>query len=210
MRIRAILGAVLAAAVLFGQAAASAQGEKGTVTGRVVDAHGQPIAGARVTVVGETDAEAATDEKGEFRLELTPGEYRLQFEADGHTTAAMREPVAVEAGKQTKLKKRVELPDADEGSVVRGSVFDAAGRAVSGARVTIERVNLDGGPTVERLEMTSASDEMGLFAFRLPKGGGRFRLTATHGKYAPATVTVDVTGGEIINAPPLKLHPGGN
>src|SRR6185369_14616690 len=114
MRIRAILGAVVFAAVVFGQAAASAQGQKGTVTGRVVDAHGKPVAGARVTIVGETDAEAATDEKGDFRLELEPGEYRLQFEADGHATAAMREPIAVEAGKQTKLKKRIELPDADE------------------------------------------------------------------------------------------------
>src|SRR5262245_18142417 len=113
MRIRTILGAVLAATVLFGQAAASAQGDKGTVTGRVVDAHGKPIAGARVSVVGETEGEAATYEKGEFRLELEPGEYRLQFEADGHATAAMREPVAIEAGKQIKLKKRVELPDAD-------------------------------------------------------------------------------------------------
>lgn len=210
MRIRAILGAVLAAAVLFGQAAASAQGEKGTVTGRVVDAHGKPIAGARVSVVGETEGGAATDEKGEFRLELEPGEYRLQFEADGHATAAMREPVAVEAGKQTKLKKRVELPEADEGSIVRGSVFDLAGRAVSGAKITIERIAGADGQSVASLEMTSASDEMGLYAFRLPKGGGRFRVTATHGKYAPATVTVDVTGGEIINAPPLKLHPGGN
>ena len=210
MRFRAILGAVIAAAFVFGQAAAAAQGQKGTVTGRVVDAHGKSIAGARVSVVGETDAAATTDEKGEFRLELEPGEYRLQFEADGHSTAAMREPVAVEAGKETKLKKRVALPEADEGSVVRGSVFDAAGRAVAGARVTIERVATDGAPATAPLEMTSTSDEMGLFAFQLPKGGGRFRLTATHGKYAPATVTVDVTGGEIINAPPLQLHPGGN
>jgi hypothetical protein len=210
MQIRAILGAVLAAAVLVGQAAAAAPGEKGTVTGRVVDAHGKSIAGARVSVVGEDGAEASTDAKGEFRLELEPGEYRLQFEADGHATAAMREPVAVEAGKETKLKKRVSLPEADEGSVVRGSVFDAAGRAVSGARVTIERVAADDGRAIAPLEMATTSDEMGLFAFRLPKGGGRFRLTATHGKYAPATVTVEVTGGEIINAPPLKLHPGGD
>ena len=210
MRIRAILGAVVVAVVVFGQAAASAQGQKGTVTGRVVDAHGKSIAGARVSVVGEDGAEASTDAKGEFRLELEPGEYRLQFEADGHATAAMREPVAVEAGKETKLKKRVSLPEVDEGSVVRGSVFDVAGRAVSGARVTIERVAADDGRAIAPLEMASTSDEMGLFAFRLPKGGGRFRLTATHGKYAPATVTVDVTGGEIINAPPLKLHPGGD
>ena len=39
----------------------------------------------------------------------------------------------------------------------------------------------------------AASDSMGLFAFRVPAGGGRYRLTATHPKYASATVTVDVT-----------------
>src|SRR4051812_30555875 len=102
MRIRAILGALVVVVVVFGQVAASAQGQKGAVTGRVGDAHGKGVAGARVSVVGETDAEATTDEKGDFRLELEPGEYRLQFEADGHATAAMREPVAVAAGKQTK------------------------------------------------------------------------------------------------------------
>jgi hypothetical protein len=205
MRIRGILGAALAAAVLFGQAAAAAEGQKGTLTGRVVDARGKGIAGAHVAASGAAEAEATTDEKGEFRLELEPGEYRLQFDAEGHATAAMREPVTVQAGKETKLRHRVELPDADEGSVVRGSVFDGYGRSIPGARVTIERVPGADGKPVPELRREATSDSMGLFAFRLPKGGGRYRLTATHEKYPSASVMVDVTGGEILNAPPLTM-----
>jgi hypothetical protein len=202
-----MFGAALAAVVLLvpGPAAASAQGPKGTVTGRVVDARGKGIAGARVSASGATEAETATDGKGEFRIELDPGEYRFQFEAEGHASAAMRDAVTVEAGRETKLRRRVTLPEADEGSVVRGSVFDAAGRGVAGARVAIERVpGADGRPAAS-LKMSATSDSMGLFAFRLPKGGGRFRLTATHAKYPSASVTIDVAGGEILNAPPLRL-----
>src|SRR4051812_18651443 len=135
MRIRQMLVAALAAVALFGPSALAADGGKGTVTGRVVDAHGKGIAGARVTASGAADAEATTGEDGEFRVDLDPGEYRFQFEADGHATAATRDAVKVEAGKQTKLRRRVTLPDATAGSVVRGSVFDAAGRSISGARV---------------------------------------------------------------------------
>ena len=205
MQIRAILGAALAAAVLFGQPAARAQGQKGTVTGRVVDARGKAIAGARVSASGAADAEATTDGKGEFRLELDPGDYRFQFEAEGNATAALREPVTVEAGKQTKLRRRVELTEADQGSVVRGSVFDPAAQSVEGARVRIERIPGADGQPVAPMKMEARSDSMGLFTFRLPKGGGRYRLTATHEKYPSASVTVDVAGGEIVNAPPLTL-----
>src|SRR5689334_16272545 len=136
MRIRGILGAALAAIVLLVQVAAAAEGEKGTLTGRVVDAHGKGIGGAHVTASGAGDADATTDGNGEFRLELDPGTYSLQFEAEGHASAAMRERVTVEAGKQTKLRRRVELPDADEGSVVRGSVFTVDGLSIAGARIT--------------------------------------------------------------------------
>lgn len=210
MRIRAIFGAFFAAAVLFGTTAALAEGSKGTVTGRVVDVRGKPIAGARVSATGETDAEATTDDEGQFRLALDPGEYRLQFEAEGHASATIRQLVKVQAGKETKLGRRVTLPGASPGSVVRGSVFDKAGRTITGAKVHLERIPEEEGQPVSSVKMDSTSDSMGLFTFRLPKGDGRYKLTASHEKFATTSVTVDVTDGAIVNAPPLTMGPGGS
>ena len=204
MRIQVLLLTLLAL-VSLGHGAAFAEAEKGTVTGRVVDKRGKPVAGARVSVAGGEEGGATTDKDGEFRLELEPGEYRLQFEADGYASASLREPVTVKAGRQTKLKRRVELPESDTGTVVRGSVFDEAGRSVAGATVVLEPIPGADGQTVASRKMDAASDSMGLFAFRLPAGSGRYRLTAKHPKFKTATVTVDVTGGEILNAPPLKM-----
>jgi hypothetical protein len=207
MRTFAALTAFFAVIALAAAGSAAQSGAKGSVTGRVVDARGKAIAGARVTATGPSDATATTDAKGEFRIELEPGEYRLQFDAEGHATAAMREPVTVEAGKATKLKRRVQLPASDEQSVVRGSVFNGVGIAIPDATVTIERIPGEGGASAGEFRRQAVSDSMGLFAFRVPAGGGRFKLTATHDRYATTSVTVDLSGGEILNAPPLTMEP---
>ena len=184
-----------------------AQGSTGTVTGKVVDAKGKAISGARVLASGTADVEGTTDAKGVFRLSVQPGEYRLQFEADGYSNATLREPVIVTAGHETKLKRRVELPEADQESVVRGSTFNRDGLSLAGARIVVERIPDDGGAPVPSFRREVRSDSMGLFAVRVPKGEGRYRLTATLERHQPATAVVDVSGGEIVNAPPLKLVP---
>lgn len=184
---------------------ARAQGETGTLTGKVVDAKGRAIAGARVLASGAADAEGSTDEKGVFRLSVQPGEYRLQFEADGYSNAALREAVVVTAGRETKLKHRVELPAADEESVVRGSTFKPDGLSLAGVRVVIERIPDDDGAPVSSFRRETRSDSMGVFAIRVPKGEGRYRLTATLDGHQTATAVVNVSGGEIVNAPPLKM-----
>jgi hypothetical protein len=204
MRIQVLLLTLLAFAAM-GNGAAFAEAEKGSVTGRVVDKRGKAIAGARVSATGDEGTGATTDKDGEFRLELEPGAYRLQFEADGYSSATLRDTVTIEAGRTTKLKRRVELPESDTSTVVRGSVFDELGRSIAGAKVVLERIPGADGQAVAPTKMGAASDSMGLFAFRLPAGSARYRLTATHPKFKAATITVDVAGGEILNAPPLKL-----
>lgn len=185
--------------------AVSAQGATGRLSGRVVDAKGKAIAGARVLASGAADAEGTTDEKGVFRMDVLPGDYRLQFEADGYSNAALREVVTVTAGRETKLKRKVELPEADQGSVVRGSVFNTDGLSIAGARVLIERIPDDSGAPVSGFRRETRTDSMGLFATRVPRGEGRYRLTASLDRYQPATTVVNVLGGEIVNAPVLKL-----
>jgi hypothetical protein len=181
---------------------------KGSLVGRIVDERGKGIAGARVVANGAEDAEATTDEKGEFRLELAAGEYRLRFEADGYASSAFVDRVKIVSGKETKLPRKVELPESDQQSVIRGSVFDEVGRSVAGAKVVLERVPGDDGAPVRSMKRETRADSTGMFAFRVPEGEARYRLTATADKRAPATATVDVFGGEIVNAPPLKLASG--
>ena len=181
--------------------------DTGVLTGKVVDERGKAIAGAHVVASGAADAETTTNAKGEFRFELEPGSYRLQFDADMHASAALREPVDVVAGKETKLKRRVELPAADETSVVRGSVFTREGLSIADARIVIERVPGPDGKPVAPFTRRAESDSMGVYAFHVPKGGGRYTLTASHERFGSASISVELSGGEILNAPPLTLEP---
>jgi hypothetical protein len=191
----------------FALSAAAAEGKKGTISGRVVNDDGKPIAGARVTASGAADVEGTTDGEGRFRVEADPGEYRVQVEAEGYATTAVSGKVRVEPGREAKIGRKIAMEAADQGSVVRGSVFDPAGRSIQGARVMLERVQGDDGKPIAPLKLDSRSDSMGIFAFRVPPGAGRYRLTSTHEKFATATVVVDVFGNELVNAPPLRMTP---
>lgn len=204
---RAGFVACLVAVLLTIAAPASAEDGKGTVTGRVVNTHGKAIADARVIATSDNDVETKTNLKGEFAIDLPPGSYRLRFEADGYASTTLRLPIAVEPGKTTKLNSRVELPDVDDDSVVRGTVFDTVGRTLSGIHVDLERVPGDDGEPVKQLKRQATTDQNGFFVFHLPGGEGRYKLTATSPKHETVSVVVNVAGGEILNAPPLTLSP---
>src|SRR5437879_6120658 len=91
-------------------------GAKGSVTGRVVDNHGHAVADAHVRAIannGATSAEAAADAKGAFRLDLDPGQYHLEVDAEGFIQTSLTDPVSIEAGHETKLKRKIELREAD-------------------------------------------------------------------------------------------------
>jgi len=206
MEIRRILVSI-AMICAFALTAAAAEGKKGTISGRVVNDDGKPISGARVTVSAEADVEATTDADGRFRVEVDPGEYRVQVDAEGYATTAVSGKVRVDAGREAKIGRKIEMESSDQGSVVRGSVFDPAGRSIPDARVVLERIPGDDGKPVAALKRDARSDSMGFFTFRVPPGEGRYRLTSTHEKFATATVTVDVFGNELVNAPPLKMSP---
>jgi len=87
----------------------------GTVTGEVVDARGEPVAGAKVSVgwfsarrPGTLDAAAVTDARGEFRLEeVAEGEIAVEASAPG-TGKGRAEPIHVIAGETTR-GVRIEL-----------------------------------------------------------------------------------------------------
>ena len=105
------------------------------------------------------------------------------------------ENVEVRAGKTLSLKDRLFLP-VDEGSVafIRGSVFNAVGRSLPGARVELGRVEADG--SLKKLD-SRVSNATGSFVFKLTPERGRYRLTAKADGAGAATEDVEIEGPAI-------------
>ncbi len=201
--------ALAALLILNGTSSATAI-EPGWVVGRVVSTKGKAIAAAtvRATPAGEgAVVEASTSAKGTFRIELAPGEYRLEFEATGFASSALRERVTVASGKTTKVKYRVELPAASVGSTIRGSVFTADGRSVPGIKVVLERLAADGRSVIADETRSTRTDAMGIYAFHVADGEANYRVSTNSDDYQDSTTTVAAGGGVLVNVPALKIKP---
>ncbi len=140
-----------------------------TGTGRVVDEHQDPIAGARVRLTaerlrgGEASPETAeTTGEGRFELPgLGAGRYRLTVEARGYARITVP-GVEVPAGRDGVDLGTVVLAPGVE---ICGRVVDPSGLPIAGAEVLEETVwkrppSLDGGSDAPR----SVSDADGFFA----------------------------------------------
>ena len=171
----ALLLAVVCAGEKEGKVAPDAPGG---VRGKVrVDGSTTP-AGVTGTVRrgDEEVARAQTDRKGQYEIGgLAPGTYSLTFRKEGLKTAELK-PYEVRPGKVGSLGDRIYL-DIDEGSVVfvKGTVFNAGGRSVAGARVELLLLAADG---TERKIDGRVSSESGQFSFRLKPGQARYRVAA--------------------------------
>ena len=61
----------------------------GTVQGKVTDAAGQPVAGAKITLAGS--GSATTDKSGTYTLEgIDPGEYQLEAAKTGYQKSSVK------------------------------------------------------------------------------------------------------------------------
>src|SRR5215211_5638935 len=83
---------VAIAAFAFASVPAEAAAPRGSIRGMIMDAGGQPLVGAAVVVLAETEESkpakiikrASTDSEGKFTAgDITPGRYRVKAEADG-------------------------------------------------------------------------------------------------------------------------------
>jgi hypothetical protein len=178
----------------------------GAITGRVKVAPGATPGGVAVTVRrgDEEVARRETNSKGEFQFEgLAPGTYGLTLRKAGLEVGRM-EDVQVRAGKTVSLKDRLYLP-VDDGAIahIRGSVFDANGRSLGGAKVELARVEADG--TFKKLD-DRVSNATGSFAFRLTPEHGRYRLTAKADGAEPVSEEVNIDGAAIYRVA-LSLRP---
>ncbi len=152
----------------------------GGAKGKVRNMRGDSLVGATITarLNGKDVATATTNGKGEFTITgLEPGVYNFVFDASGYATG-IKYGVEVKPGKPRDLGGNLILM-VDRGSrvVIQGSVFFKDGTSVTGAKVTVDKVNSDG--STKRLG-TGYSSVSGEFTFSQPEGKAKYRITATY------------------------------
>lgn len=130
----------------------------GVLRGRVQDALGQPLPGARVSVdVERQEVAGEADAQGAFALVVPEGVWTVEANAPGHVDVRVDGvPVALETGGEVTLTLA-------RGGGLEGTVLDADGRPLAGAPVFAYREG-------QRLGQAQ-SDEQGRFALEgLPAG----------------------------------------
>ena len=159
-----------------------------TVEGRVLDARGQPAAGAEVSVVNLPPLpqlrHATTDEKGQFRLKgVLPGIATVSAVRPGDLAQARRQ-VSIQPG-----RNEVELVLESSGHPVSGRVVDEAGEPLPGMPVW-----LDGAASTRKA--TSAADGSFMLA-NLPDGSYKVHSWSESERRGSPWVPVVVAGGPI-------------
>lgn len=91
-----------------------AQNASGSISGRVADQRGDSISGAQIilTSPGGNKPVTRTDDRGEYRLELPPGEHELRVEAKGFSSTSQR--VTVIADTTTSVAWLMEVEQVPE------------------------------------------------------------------------------------------------
>jgi hypothetical protein len=179
---------------LFSSVSISAQ--TGGLKGKIRNWKGNGIANVTVTVrqSGKDVKTVKSDGKGNFIIQnLENGTYNLIFDGKGYSSSLLSN-VEVKKNKVRELPDRLILA-VDQGTLVliRGSVFTQDGRSVTGAEVTLEKINSDGSSRKMGSVYTNVSGD---FAFRQPEGAAKYRLTAKL-KDATASKEVEVDSAAI-------------
>ena len=174
-----------------------------SVSGRVLLDNGQPAAGALVSIASEESGgawTAAAGPDGRYDLHaLPPGAYQLLARPAGtwSSWSVTHSPERVAVRLAERERKRVDLTVAGGRLTIRGSVVDAAGQAVPGAEISVERLlpGYDFAVTVSEAITSSAGD--GTFAVEgLPRG--EYRVVGEHPLHARAEVGPVRAGGAAV------------
>ncbi len=190
----------------------------GSITGRIVDPDGKPVARARVVShesdwtddvftqalgftypTNATTAEARTNDQGVFTLRsLTAENYMIDIQAAGYTRAMKRElrvldGVPLDVG-EIRLAR---------GGQVRGTVFDAAGKPLTAASVSLRPVDHD---MPSSYSTKSAGDGRFSFGSVVP---GRYTLSAVRPVAGGEANPFALLGDESSSAIELVVSEGG-
>jgi len=163
---------------LFVVSSVSILAQTGGLKGKVRTSKGDGITGVTVTARQKSGdiKSVKSDNKGNFVIQgLEAGVYNLVFDGKGYGSSVLYN-VEVKKNKVRELPDRLILA-VDQGTlvIIKGSVFSQDGRSVTGAEVTIEKMNSDGSSRKLGSVYTNVSGE---FTFRQPQGAAKFRLTA--------------------------------
>ena len=157
----------------------------GTVEGRVLDATGRAVAGARVELAatrGTLERSLRTAADGSFAFAAVPDQIALNvFASDDDLQPSVRAHLDVPEGERKEIT--LTLPVSRESTTVR--VDDDRGYPVATAQVSA--ISLDPGAPVRVTAFTDAQGEGTLVGVR----GLRLRLEVFAPTHAPRSVTVD-------------------
>lgn len=157
----------------------------GTVEGRVLDASGRPVAGARVELAatrGTLERSLRTSADGSFAFAAVPDQIALNvFASDDDLEPSVRARLDVPEGERKELT--LTLPAARESTTVR--VDDDRGYPIATAQVSA--ISLDPGAPVRVTAFTNAEGEGTLAGVR----GLRLRLEVLAPTHAPRSLTLD-------------------
>jgi protocatechuate 3,4-dioxygenase beta subunit len=175
----------------------------GRITGQVVGADGEPIARPTLTThandwtnslfdralgdqfpTNATLTTATGGGAGRFQLQnLNPETYQVRVRAPGYCEATIKD-VLVTEGQATDLGK-VQLI---RGGEVTGSVIDAAGKAVAGARVNLNPDTQSAGEMPQTYTVKTGPDGK----YRIPNVvPGRYKISAARGGQGGGTLFDD-------------------
>lgn len=154
--------------------------QTGGLKGKVRTNSGDGIANANVTVRkdGKDIKSVNANSGGNFMIEgIDPGSYNLVVDAKGYSSGVLYN-VEIKKNKVRDLGDRLIL-NVDQGTqvILKGSVFFREGTSVTGAKVEVEKINLDG--SAKRLG-TTYTNVSGEFTIRQPDGAAKFRITASY------------------------------
>lgn len=192
------------------------------LSGRVLDPAGRPLAGARVAargyarilpeVAARDDALAETDALGRFTL--------VGLRPDVSHALVVRAPGCAELVREVPVRdapEPAELGDLElaRGALLAGSVIDAAGAPVGGARVELRLLDLvppasstpaDPGARPDLGHRALRTDVAGLFHFEeLPAGSYELRVRRDRGVLT--ALTLDLRAAEELGDVRLALPP---
>jgi RNA polymerase sigma factor (sigma-70 family) len=154
-----------------------------SISGRVVDAHDDPVSSAQLTMeelrgasygVVRGNVVALTDQDGRYRINgVLPGRFRIGADALPHAPSEGRD-VEVKQADVTNLD--LQLP---AGTELRGNVITHDGRPVSGADISTVVMETDSFDSAARSWRRGRTDDGGKFIIS-GIGAGRLTVTAEH------------------------------
>ncbi len=188
-------------------------GPGATLTGRVVDAAGDAVSGAFVTIYNFdpdmwrssfSPVMAETEADGSFRLDLLrSGRWSASaFTREGGSSRAESGPIRLDEG----VVREIELVLPTDGADVTGIVTNHNGEPVANADVTIIASGEPGGASLRSApSWQTGADQRGRFQYRgLPAGAAT--IIASHPEYRIIQREISLESGS--NEISLTLQPG--